>query len=79
MIEDVERRALAMTVAKFIRPSHVAGGRLVGTVWHTGLGAEVEISAAMPKDLPTDEVMAAAEAGWLVLLPSTTRLGWARG
>ena len=79
MTENVERQPLAMTVARFIRPSHVAGGRLVGTVWHTGLGTEVEISAALPKDLPADEAMAAAGAGQLVLLPSTTRLGWARG
>ena len=79
MIENVERRPLLMTVARFIRPSHVEGGRMVGTVWNAAIGAEVEIRATMPKDLPADEAMAAAAAGQLVLLPSTTRLGWARG
>ena len=78
MIENVERRPLAMTVAKFIRPSHVAGGRLVGAVWHTGLGAEVEVSASLPRNVEPDRALEAARSGELVFL-GNDRLGWARG
>jgi hypothetical protein len=70
MIENVERRPLAMTVAKIIRPSHVAGGRLVG--------AEVEVSASLPRNVEPDRALEAARNGELVLL-GNDRLGWARG
>ncbi len=79
MIQNVERRPLLMTVARFVRPSYVESGRLVGTVWNAAIGAEVEIRAAMPKDLDPERALEAAASGDLVLLPSTTRLGWARG
>jgi hypothetical protein len=78
MIENVERRPLLMTVARFVRPSRVEGGRLIGTVWNAAIGAEVEIRATMPKDLAPERALEAAASGDLVLLPSTARLGWAR-
>ena len=78
MIESVERRPLLMTVARFIRPSRVGGGRMVGTVWNAAIGAEVEIRATMPKDLAPERALEAAASGDLVLSPSTARLGWAR-
>ena len=78
MISNVEGRPLAMTVAKFIRPSHVAGGRLVGAVWHTGLGAEVEVSASLPRNVEPDRALEAARNGELMFL-GNDRLGWARG
>jgi hypothetical protein len=66
------------STARFIRPTHIEGQRMVGLVWHTGLGTEVEVSAWLPKNLDADRALEAARNGELVLL-ANDRLGWARG
>ena len=77
MAENSHGRPM-MTAARFIRPSHIEGQRLVGLVWHTGLGAEVEVSASLPRNVEPDRALEAAAAGQLVLV-GFNRLGWARG
>jgi hypothetical protein len=51
---------------------------MVGLVWHTGLGAEVEVSASLPRNVEPDRALEAARKGELVFL-GNDRLGWARG
>jgi hypothetical protein len=67
-----------MPAARFIRPSHIEGQRMVGLVLHTGLGTEVEVSASLPRNVEPDRALEAARSGELVLL-GNDRLGWARG
>jgi hypothetical protein len=67
-----------MSAARFIRPSHIEGQRMVGRVWHTGLGAEVPVEAWLPKNLDADRALEATRSGDLVLIAGD-RLGWARG
>jgi hypothetical protein len=77
MAENVHGRPM-MSVVRFIRPSHIEGQRMVGLVWHAGLGAEVEVSASLPRNVEPDRALEAARSGELVLL-GNDRLGWARG
>jgi hypothetical protein len=67
-----------MSPARFIKPSRIEGQRMVGLVWHSGLGAEVEVSASLPRNVEPDCALEAARNGELVLL-GNDRLGWARG
>ena len=77
MAENAHGRQM-MPAARFIRPSRIEGKRMVGRVWHTGLGAEVEVSASLPRNVEPDRALEAARNGELVLL-GNDRLGWARG
>ncbi len=77
MAENVRGRPM-MSPARFIRPSHIEGQRMVGLVWHTGLGAEVEVSASLPRNVEPARALEAARNGELVFL-GNDRLGWARG
>ena len=77
MAENSHGRQM-MPAARFIRPSRIEGQRMVGLVWHTGLGVEVEVSASLPRNVEPDRALEAARSGELVLL-SNDRLGWARG
>jgi len=72
---DIERRSMGVT--RFVRPLEIEGQKLRGMVWHTGLGAEVPVTATLPRNLEPERAMAAAAAGELVLL-GNDRLGWAR-
>jgi hypothetical protein len=74
---DTGRRPSGLGVARFIRPERIDGQRMVGRCWHTGLGAEVSVSAWLPKNLEPDRALEAARSGDLVLL-GNDRLGWAR-
>jgi hypothetical protein len=67
-----------MSPARFIRPSRIEGQRMVGLVWHTGLGTEVEVLASLPRNVEPDHALEAARSGEPVLL-GNDRLGWARG
>jgi hypothetical protein len=77
MAENSHGRQM-MPAARFIKPSRIEGQRMVGLVWHTGLGAEVEVSASLPRNMEPDRALEAARNGELVLL-GNDRLGWARG
>lgn len=77
MAENSRGRPM-MSTARFIRPSHIEGERMVGLVWHIGLGTEVEVSASLPRNVEPDRALEAARNGELVLL-GNDRLGWARG
>ena len=77
MAENPHGRPM-MTAARFIRPSRIEGQRMVGLVWHTGLGTEVEVSALLPRNVEPDRALEAARNGELVFL-GNDRLGWARG
>jgi hypothetical protein len=75
-----ERRLpLLMSVERFVRPSHVEDGHLVGHVWQPELGREVPVKAFVPKNWDTDEAIEAAAAGRLVLDRSLRRLTRAVG
>jgi hypothetical protein len=66
-------------VERFVRPSHVEDGHLVGHVWSTDLGREVLVRAFVPKSWDADQVIEAAAAGALVLDRSLLRLTRAGG
>jgi hypothetical protein len=75
-----ERRLpLLMSVERFIRPERAEGDAIVGRMWSTDLCREVPIRATYPKTLTSDEAMAAAADGYLVLDRSLRRLTRARG
>ena len=63
---------------RFIRPTHIEGQRMHGLAWSLAMGAEVPVSAWLPKSLDADHALEAARSGELVLL-GNDRLGWARG
>jgi hypothetical protein len=70
-----ERRLpLLMSVERFVRPSHVEDGHLVGYTWSPELRCEVPVRVFVPKSLDTDEAVEAAAAGTLVLDRSLRRL-----
>jgi hypothetical protein len=77
MAENVHGRPM-MSVVRFIRPTHVEGQRMHGLAWSTGLGAEIEVLAWLPKGLEPARALEAAERGELVLIAGD-RLGWSRG
>jgi hypothetical protein len=66
---------ILMSVERFLRPSHVEDGHLVGYTWCLELHCEVPVRAFVPKSLDTDE---AAANGTLVLDRGMRRLTRAR-
>jgi hypothetical protein len=76
MEQDVHGRPPG--AVRFIRPTHIEGQRMHGPAWSLAMGAEVLVSAWLPKNLDADRALEAARNGELVLL-GNDRLGWARG